>query len=166
MRREPPVSFLPSLDVKTIGIVVLTVLIAACSKTPPDTVNARPMTGQSGIKGSDCVEARKRAAAKPDLDVDRLPTPRAQKPAVFQKMPAAVKRQVDRRGAVVKVDVLIDTIGRPVMRTFTVVESTPHPWLAENVKSVIPKWRFSPAELAGCKVPRVYKFSATSPKRG
>lgn len=124
------------------------------------------MSGQSGVTGGDCVEARKRAAAKPDLEVDRLPTVRTQKPAVFQKMPAAVKSQVDKRGAVVKVDVVIDTLGRPVMKTFKVLESTPHPWLAQNVRSVLPKWRFAPAELAGCKVPRVYKFSATAPKRG
>lgn len=147
-------------------MVVVAVVMAACSKAPPSTVNARPMSGQSGVTGGDCVEARKRAAAKPDLDVDRLPSPRAQKPPVFQKMPAAVKSQVDRKGAMVKVDVVIDTLGRPVMTTFTVLESTPHPWLAQNVRSVIPKWRFSPAELAGCKVPRVYKFSASAPKRG
>ena len=27
----------------------------------------------------------------------------------------------------------------------------------------IPKWKYSPAELAGCKVARVYHFSATAP---
>lgn len=152
---------------KLIGLVGVALVIVACARSPrSDAVNARPMAGQGGVTGGDCVEARKRAAAKPDLDVDRLPAPRAQTPAVFQRMPAAVKTQVDRKGAVVKVDVVIDTLGRPMMKTFKVVESSPHPWLGQNVKSVIPKWRFSPAELAGCKVPRVYKFSATSPKRG
>lgn len=140
-------------------------LVVACGGSAPEAaVSARPMTGQSGVTGGDCVEARTRAAAKPDLEVDRLPSPRTQKPPVFQRMPAAVKVQVDRKGAVVKANVVIDTLGRPVMKTFKIVESTPHPWLGQNVKSVISKWRFSPAELAGCKVPRVFKFSATAPK--
>lgn len=122
------------------------------------------MTG-SGVSPGDCVEARRRAALKPDLDVDRLPTPVAQKPPPFQRMPRAVKAQVDRRGATVRADVVIDTLGRPIMSTFAVLESVPHPWLGQNVRSIMPRWRFNPAELAGCKVPRVYKFSASAPRR-
>ena len=39
------------------------------------------------------------------------------------------------------------------------------PWFAENLRNVIPQWRFIPALLAGCKVRRVYKFSATAKPR-
>jgi hypothetical protein len=113
----------------------------------------------------DCVEARRRAAVDPDLAVDRLPTPLRQNPAPLRGLPPAVKNHVDRQGAVVKVHVLVDTLGRPVMRTFS-VDTTSHPWLSDNVKSVIPRWRFRPALLAGCKVARVYKFSATRSKQG
>jgi outer membrane biosynthesis protein TonB len=123
------------------------------------------MTG-SGVTGGDCAEALRRASARPDLEVDKLPEPVAQSPRPFLRMPRSVRAQVDRRGAVVKADVVIDTLGRAVMSTFTVVESTPHAWLGQNIRSIIPRWRFTPAELAGCKVPRVYKFSATAPKRG
>ncbi|HEU4996268.1 MAG TPA: hypothetical protein VFT29_15735 [Gemmatimonadaceae bacterium] len=126
-------------------------------------MNAHPIAS-TGVAYGDCAEARKRAADKPDLDVDRLPSPVRQKPPVFQQMPANVKSQVDRKGAVVKVDVIVDTLGRADMKTFKVVEAS-NPWLAENVKSVLTAWRFSPAQLAGCKVARVYKFSATAKPR-
>ena len=55
---------------------------------------------------------------------------------------------------------LVDTLGRPVKKTFTVVEST-HAWLTQNLRASMPTWRFRAARLAGCKVPRIYRFSAT-----
>jgi hypothetical protein len=139
-------------------------LVVACgSGMRQETVtDVRPM---APLAYGDCVEARRRAGVDPDLAVDRLPTPIRQSPAPLRRLPAAVKNHVDRQGAVVKVNVLVDTLGRPVMRTFT-VDTTSHPWLSDNVKSVIPRWRFSPAMLAGCKVARVYKFSATRAKKG
>jgi hypothetical protein len=140
-------------------------MLVACRHDPSlEELAARPMGGGSGVSYGDCVEARKRAAAKPDLDVDRLPSPTRQRPAAFLKMPAAVRSQVVNKGAVVKVDVLVDTLGRADMRTFKIVEVS-NPWFADNLKSVLPGWRFSPALLAGCKVRRVYKFSATSKPR-
>lgn len=119
----------------------------------------------SGVAFGDCVEARKRAVAKPDLDVDSVPRPVRQRPAPFAKMPSEVKTHINRKGALIKVDVLVDTLGRADMKTFRVVESS-HPWLAQNLKASIPTWTFRAARLAGCKVPRVYKFSATSKARG
>jgi len=76
-------------------------------------------------------------------------------------MPGTIRSLVDKKGAVVKVDVVVDTLGRADIKTFKVVEVS-NPWFADNLKSVIPQWRFSPALLAGCKVRRVYKFSATA----
>ena len=140
-------------------------LLAACHKNSEfETVNARPMSGGTGVAYGDCVEARKRAAEKPDLEVDRLPSPVRQRPAAFQRMPAAVKSQVDKKGAVIKVDVVVDTLGRADMKTFKVVEVS-NPWFADNLKGILPQWRFAPAQLAGCKVRRVYKFSATAKPR-
>lgn len=151
---------------KTIVLAAGALLLAACSRgpKPETTMDARPMTG-SGVSAGDCIEARRRAADKPDLEVDRLPALTAQSPRPFQRMPANVKALVDRQGASVKADVVIDTLGRPVMSTFRVEESKPHAWLGQNIRSILPRWRFTAAELAGCKVPRVYKFSATAPKR-
>jgi len=118
----------------------------------------------TGVTYGDCVEARKRAARQPDLDVDRLPAPIVQKPAPFSRMPAAVRSEIAKAGAVVKLDVLVDTLGRADMKTFRILESS-HPWLAANMKGTLPRWTFAPAQLAGCKVPRVYKFSATAKAR-
>ena len=100
-----------------------------------------------------------RAADKPDLEVDRIPSPITMKPAALQKVPPTALRKDG--SAVVKVDVVIDTLGKADMKTFKVV-SVSHPWFATNVRSVIGKWTFSPAELAGCKVPRVYHFMANT----
>ena len=152
------------MNLKHLPIAALLVL-AACKK-PETLVAARPMTDASGVQAGDCVEARRRAAAKPDLAVDRIPAVVTQSPRPFLRMPTAVRRKVDRQGAEVKVDVLIDTLGRPVMKSFKVVKSSPDKWLAENVRTIMPRWKFTPAELAGCKITRVYKFSATAPKRG
>jgi hypothetical protein len=122
------------------------------------------MAGGSGVSYGDCIAARKRAAEKPDLDVDRLPSPTRQRPAAFQQMPAEVRTNIWKKGAVVKVDVVVDTLGRADMKTFKVLEVS-NPWFGDNLKSVLPAWRFSPAMLAGCKVRRVYKFSATAKPR-
>jgi hypothetical protein len=161
------VSFLPSLDVKSLYRTALLVLLVACRSNPGlrEDVDARPMAGGSGVSYGDCAEANRRAAAKPDLDVDSLPRPVRQQPAPFSRMPDSVKAQINARGASVKVDVVVDTLGRPDMKTFKVIESSP-PWLARNLRVSMPSWRFRAARLAGCKVPRVYKFSATAPKRG
>jgi hypothetical protein len=113
------------------------------------------------VARGDCPEARRRAAERPDLDVDRLPAPVAMKPPALapDQVPPGV---LGPRGAVIKADVIIDTLGRADMRTFKIVRSS-HPWLSAHVKSVLPKWKYTAAELAGCKVARVYRFSATAP---
>jgi outer membrane biosynthesis protein TonB len=76
-------------------------------------------------------------------------------------MPADVRRA---RYNAVKITVLVDTLGRADMKTFNVVTST-NPWLAQSVKSAVAKWRFEPAQLAGCKVPRQFEWSATSGRK-
>lgn len=142
--------------------VATLLVVAACHKSEA-TIAARPAGDLGGVQAGDCVEARRRAAAKPDLEVDKLPEPVRQEPRPFLRMPAKVRQQVDKKGAVVKVNVVIDTLGRPLMKTLKVVNSSPDKWLGENIRSIIPRWKFTPAELAGCKVARVYKFSATAP---
>ena len=65
--------------------------------------------------------------------IGQLPSPR---------YPAQQLRQ--RTSGEVRVRFDVDTTGRPVMSTFTVV-STPHPQLSRAVKEVIPTVRFDPA---------------------
>jgi hypothetical protein len=147
-------------------------LTAACAGNPaPETEPNIPIQPMSSVKiapadqpvaPGDCAEAMRRAAAQPDLAVDRIPSPIVAKPAALQRPPRAA---LNRDGsAEVKVDVLIDTLGKADMKTFKVLTAS-NKWLAENVKSVLPKWTFSPAQLAGCKVPRVYHFMASAPPR-
>ena len=136
-------------------------LLGACGggATAQPELESKPVAIDSGVKPGDCPEALRRAAAKPDLDVDRLPAPVAFKPApIPRRMPPSVMR---KGYAEVRITVLVDTLGKADMRTFTVVKST-HPWLTQNVKSAVAKWTFTPAELAGCKVPRVFKWAAVA----
>jgi hypothetical protein len=117
------------------------------------------------VSYGDCAEANRRAAAEPDLVVDSVPRAVTQRPAPFAGMPDSVWRQIRTKGSSVKVNVLVDTLGRPVMKTFAVVESS-HAWLTQNIRTAMPTWRFRAARLAGCKVPRIYRFSATyKPRR-
>jgi hypothetical protein len=142
---------------------LLAAFVAACasSNADPDYRPVRMAGVAKPLTFGDCPEARRMAAEKPDLDVDRLPAPIAMKPPVLapQDIPPGV---IGPKGAVIKADVIIDTLGRADMRTFRIVKSS-HPWLAANVRNGMSKWKYTPAELAGCKVARVYHFSATAP---
>jgi hypothetical protein len=135
------------------------VLATTCASAGSSDPEYRPVRVAGVVKPvahGDCPEARRRAAEKPDLEVDRIPAPVAMKPPALATVPAGV---VGPKGAVIKADVIIDTLGRADMRTFKIVESS-HPWLSAHVKSVLPRWKYTPARLAGCKVARVYHFSA------
>jgi len=152
-----------------------TALAVACSQSPqpdvspnvavvPEAVTSvRVAPSEQPVAPGDCAEALRRARARPDLAVDRLPSPLAMKPAPLQKPPKTALRKDG--SADVKIDVLVDTLGKADLKTFTIVSSS-SPWLASNVKSVIGKWTFEPARLAGCKVPRVYHFMASTPSKG
>lgn len=144
-----------------------TLALAACaSNRGPDLVPDEPVRiapPDKPVQQGDCPEALRRTAADPAAHVDRLPTPRALVPAPLPSasMPDDVRRA---KYNAVKITVLIDTLGRPDMRTFKVVRTT-HPWLATSVKSAVGKWKFEPAQLAGCKVPRQFEWGATSGTR-
>lgn len=140
---------------------------AACASNPdPDMVPDQPVriaTPMVPIRYGDCVEARRRAADQANLPVDRLPSPRRLVPSPLpgKTMPDDVRTA---KYNAVKITVVVDTMGRADMRTFEVVRST-HPWLAASVKSAVAKWKFEPAQLAGCKVPRIFEWGATSGSR-
>lgn len=152
--------------VRRLALALTCLASAACASSnnadpeliPDEPVRVAPTPG--AIKYGDCPEALRRAAEKPDLDVDRLPSPKSMVPAPIptRSMPASVR---SARYNEVRVAVLVDTLGRADMKTFTVLKST-NPWLASSVKTAVAKWSFQPAELAGCKVPRVYKWGATA----
>ena len=80
------------------------------------------------------------------------------KPVPFQNVPETALRKDG--SAEIKIDVVIDTLGRADMKTFKVVKVS-NRWFTTNVRGVINKWTFTPALLAGCKVPRVYHFMSS-----
>lgn len=142
------------------ALIVVAVACAACAKPPSEqTVNVRPMT-VAPLKAGDCVEARRRAAAEPDLEVDRLPT-LVSGPRPFVPTPESVQKDIDRKGMSFKADVVIDTMGKALVGTLKVNE-TSNEWFPRNLKALLPRMTFSPAMLAGCKVERVYKFAASA----
>jgi hypothetical protein len=153
---------------KSLALLVPAIVAAAASgRSPetgvqPETRNVRMAGAEAPLKYGDCVEARRRLTADPEMAVDRVPSPLAMKPAPFQKVPAGAWNKDG--SAVIKVEVMVDTLGRPEMNTFKPVQVS-HAWFTQNLRTVMPKWRFAPASLAGCKVRRVYRFSASVPPR-
>src|SRR4051812_34266816 len=144
-------------------------VLAACSRKTPETQPEPEMVGarindklEAPIARGDCREALKRATANPNIDVERVATPRAMTPPPIdaRKMPRGV---ADRNGwFTVRFHVLVDTAGRADMRTFA-VDTASHPWLVTSVKGAVAKWSFAPAEVAGCRIPRNYSLGI-SPK--
>ena len=87
--------------------------------TPEPVSNVRIAPADQPVAAGDCAEALRRAAAKPDLAVDRIPSPVVAKPPALQKL---AKKALRADGSAdVKVDILIDTLGKADMKTFTMV---------------------------------------------
>jgi hypothetical protein len=107
-----------------------------------------------------CSEWVQRAVADPEIAVERVPEPIAFDPAPIPRpLPKGV---VGKDGtAEVRIRVLIDTSGTADMRTFAVVKST-HPTLTKSVRAAVAKWKFVPAEVGGCKVPRNFNWAAVT----
>ena len=150
------------MRLRATGIFALALFGAACAHPQPDVEPETRARVAPPLRPGDCAEALRRAALEPDLTVDRLPAPTVMKPAPFRDMPYSALRKDG--SAEIKVDVVIDTLGRADMKTFKVVKVS-NKWFVENTRGFLPRWRFSPAELAGCKVPRVYHFMASFPAR-
>jgi hypothetical protein len=115
---------------------------------------------KSAVKQGDCIEARRRAALDPSLDVDQLPE-KVGGPTPFTPTPSSVAADIKRNGMSFKADVVIDTLGKPILRSLKVIESS-NEWFPRNLNALLPRMTFSPATLAGCKVERVYKFLASA----
>ena len=132
------------------------VMLAGCASAGA-TSNARvraPLTG-----AAHCAEVRERARANPAIEVEKLPTPVRQPTRLLAgPFPAGV---IKDGYADVHTTVVVDTLGRPLMKTFKVKKAS-HPWLGQDVRRTMSRWTFTPAELEGCKVARVYKVDATS----
>ena len=137
--------------------VLLAGALAACGPKP----GAAP--SPAAITADGCKPLVQQAAKNPDLLVDALPEPLRMDPSPIRRpVPPGVMRKDG--SASVELTVLVDTAGRADMRTFKA--SASHPWFAEGAKQAVAKWRFQPATLGGCKVPRNYHWRADAPGRG
>jgi hypothetical protein len=146
-----------------VSLVLAALALAGCAHSSgPDPLSEKGARIAGPLSYGDCLEARRRAALQPDLEVDRIPAPVAMKPAPFQGMPDAALRK--NGSAEIRIDVIVDTLGRADMKTFKVVKVS-NKWFTDNVRGVIGKWSFTPALLAGCKVPRIYHFMSSVPAR-
>jgi outer membrane biosynthesis protein TonB len=145
-----------SLFAVSSAIIVAAAVLSACAPRKRDAqLLAAP--------ADSCVIARENAAADPRLEVERVPTPVRMVPAPIRRNPPRGALRPDG-SSVLRVEVLVDTLGKPDMTTFKVLEST-SAWLTTGVRQAITAWTFEPALLYGCKVPRYYQFSASSPPR-
>lgn len=132
---------------------------AACATAGPATKNVQLLAAPV----DSCVMAREEAAADPRLDVDKVPTPVKMEPAPIRR--PVPRGALNRDGSsMIRVEVLVDTLGKPDMTTFTVLEAS-NAWFVTGAKNAIAKWSFAPAERYGCKVARYYIFAASSPAR-
>jgi hypothetical protein len=146
--------------VKYAPLIATFLAVAACAKPAEQkVVNVRPMT-VAPVQYGDCAEARRRAAAEPGLEVDRLPE-LVSGPRPFVPTPPTVQADIDKKGMSFKADVVIDTLGKAKTSTLKVIETT-NEWFPRNLNALLPRMTFSPAMLAGCKVERVYKFEASA----
>jgi len=138
-------------------LIVLVAVAAGCgghTSPDPSVTPARIAPPDSMVT---CDEWVRRAAADPEIGVERVPEPIAYDPAPIPKrLPQGV---LDKNGrGEVRIRVLVDTAGLPDMKTFTVVKST-HPTLTRSVRTAVSKWKFTPAQVGGCKVPRDYNWA-------
>jgi outer membrane biosynthesis protein TonB len=147
------------IALKSFAALAVVGLAAACAPKQPTTRNATVLAPPA----DSCVIARENAALDPRLEVEKVPTPVAMTPPPIR---TPVPRTALRRdgSSSLKVEVLVDTLGKPDMTTFNVIEST-SAWLTTGARSAIARWTFTPAELNGCKVARYYQFVASSPPR-
>lgn len=149
-----------------LGLTIALMSAVACGGRQSADPSAKPARMAPPDPVVACEEWVRRAVADPEIGVERVPAPVSLDPAPFPKrFPKGV---VDKNGrAEVHIRVLVDTLGVPDMRTFAVVKST-HPTLTRSVRTAVAKWKFVPAEVGGCKVPRNFNgdWVAGGPKAG
>ena len=140
------------------ALAILVIALAACSSSKSASVAPAP----SLASASGCQLVAREAARTPDMRVDQVPQPLSMNPAPIRRPVPAGVMKADGSGSV-EITVLVDTAGRADMRTFR--STATHPWLAEGARMAVSKWRFQPATVGGCKVPRNYHWRADAKPR-
>lgn len=151
---------MPNIAKTTLVTLGFVAIVTACATASgPATRNAQMLEPPK----DSCELAREDAALDPRLEVERVPTPiKMDPPPIRTPVPASALRRDGSSS--LKVEVLVDTLGKPDMSTFRMIEST-SAWLTNGARNAIAQWTFEPALRNGCKVARYYQFSASSPPR-
>jgi len=140
-------------------------LAAACAPPPPPEPAPVIAPAASAVpEGSDlCYLTVAEAVKNPRLDVEQVPAPLKMDPPLFK---APYPRGVFGKGNTMELEfeVLVDTLGKADMSTFTVLKAS-NAWFGTQAKKAVPKWSFTPAAKAGCKVPRYYKLGVSYPPK-
>jgi hypothetical protein len=165
MPNSPSLIFVKAFRLAALGAAVA---LAACAAPPQPEPAPVPVPVLPPANSDMCYLVAAEAARQPSLEVDRAPDVVKYLPKPLQAPRGGYPRGVIRRDGTtkVKVSVVVDTTGKADMSTFTVIETT-HPWLATNLKGLIPKWSFTPAVKNGCHVAGLWVFTASpgAPKR-
>lgn len=147
-----------------------TLFFAVACSAPPAPPAPPPAPGPAPVSAllaeSDlCYLTVAEAVKDPHLDVEQVPVPLKMAPPVFKP---PYPRGVFGKGNAMHLEfeVVVDTLGKADMSTFTVV-SVSHPWFATQAKKAVARWTFTPAVKTECKVPRVYKLGISlGPRAG
>ncbi len=137
-------------------LTALSVLtLAACASAPA----REPAPAPAAAVTDGCPSIVADFLAKPDsTPVTKVPEVIKMEPAPFRRpFPADLLKKGKAEFAAT---VLIDTLGVPQMATYKVIKTT-HPWLTNSALNAIVRWKFRPAEINGCKVPRNYLLSGS-----
>ena len=135
---------------------LLALALTACASAPPPEPAPAPA---AAVASDGCPSIVAAFLAKPDS------TPVTKVPEVIKMEPAPFRRPfpadlLKKGRAEFQATVLIDTLGVPQMATYKVIKTT-HPWLTNSALNAIVRWKFRPAEINGCKVPRNYLLSGS-----
>ncbi|MBI3792966.1 MAG: hypothetical protein HY275_19080 [Gemmatimonadetes bacterium] len=138
---------------------LVSLVAAACASAPPPPEPVPAPVVASGTITDGCPGIVAEFLAKPDsTPVTKVPEPIKMDPRPFR--PPYPQDLLAKGKAEFKATVLVDTLGKADMKTFKILVST-HKWFNNQAVNAIAKWKFRPAEINGCKVPRNYLFSAT-----
>ncbi len=137
---------------------ILAITLAACAGSPPPEPTPAPAPASAAVTDG-CASIVAAFLAKPDsTPVTKVPEPIKMEPRPFR--PPYPSDLLAKGKAEFRATVLIDTLGKADLATFKIQVST-HKWFNNQALNAIAKWKFRPAEINGCKVPRNYLFSAS-----
>ncbi len=139
---------------RALTIALACTLTACASAPPPEPAPVAEVAASDG-----CASIVAAFLAKPDsTPVTKVPEVIKMEPRPFRPpFPADLLKKGKAEFAAT---VLVDTLGVPQMATYKVIKTT-HPWLTNSALNAIVRWKFRPAEINGCKVPRNYLLSGS-----